>query len=296
MLKDIKIWMVCHQQAFWDSISMLLRAPVATLMMVVVIALALSLPALFWLLTTNIKQLTINFQQGEQISLYLPVSLSQVEQNKVLQQVRQTAGVRDARYISAAEGLAELQKHQGLKDVGQYLANNPIPAVIQVTPQQQFNTPEMMHQLAEKFKSYQNIDQVQFDLQWVARLHAILSFVEALTEGLIILLGLAVAMIIAHTIRLAVHKRHEQVQILKLIGATDAYIARPFLYSGFWFGFMSAVLALLMAQGFLWHLSAFEIDDIKLSISFNQTLSFTAVATLLGWLSAWVAVKRQLKF
>lgn len=302
MLKRIRMQLLGHRQALVSSMKALCDTPLATCMTLTVIAISLTLPALFWLLSTNIKQLTSGWQQGEHISLYLQVSLSEAEQSALLQKVRQTEGVAVATLISAREGLVQLQQQEGLRDVSQYLETNPLPAVIDVLPAPLLNTPEKIQALFQQLKAYPHVEQVKLDMQWIARLYAILGFVTALAKAFMMLLGFAVVMIIGNTLRLAVHKRHEEVQVLKLIGATDAYIARPFLYSGLWFGFIGALFALLLMKLFVLSLSSvfhellilYHIQYVALSFSWIEAFYLVCIAMGLGWLGARLSIKRQL--
>lgn len=302
MLKRIRMQLMGHHQAMVSSIKALCDTPLATCMTLTVIAISLTLPALFWLLSTNIKQLTADWQQGEHISLYLHVSLSEAEERDLLKQVRQTDGVASAVLISAREGLAQLQQQEGLRDVSQYLETNPLPAVIDVIPAPSLDTPEKIAVLFQQLKVYPHVEQAKLDMQWIARLYAILGFVTALAKAFMLLLGFAVVMIIGNTLRLAVHKRHEEVQVLKLIGATDAYIARPFLYSGLWFGFIGAMFALVLMKLFVMSLSSvfhellilYHVQYVAMSFSWTEAFYLVCIAMCLGWLGARLSIKRQL--
>jgi len=164
------------------------------------------------------------------------------------------------------------------------------------------NTPEKIASLFHQLKAYPHIEQAKLDMQWVARLCTMLGFVSVLSKSLMLLLGFAVVMIIANTLRLSVHKCHEEVQVLKLIGATDAYIARPFLYSGLWFGFIGAVVALALMQLFLLSVSSvlhqllelYHIQDAALSFTWIQAITLIGVAMGLGWLGARISIRRQI--
>ena len=302
MLGAVGVFLACHRQAFISSAKTLCRTPLATVMTLIVIAIALTLPALFWVLTSNVKHLTSSWQQGGHISLYLHVPLAEPEEQALLARVRRTNGVAVASFKSAADGLAELQQQEGMEDLMQYLPENPLPAVIDVTPTEKMNSPEKMAQLFGQLKAYAHVEQAKLDMQWIARLHIILRFVTLLMQALMLLLGFAVVMIIGNTLRLAVHKRHEEVQVLKLIGATDAFIVRPFLYSGLWYGLGGALGACLLIQLFLWSLTPvlqqllmlYQVSYPALGLSFLQALVLMGVAMGLGWLGARLSVKRQL--
>lgn len=302
MLKSIRIALTGHRQALLQSFKTLMDTPFATFMTLTVIAVALTLPALFWLLSTNIKQLTTSWQQGEHIALYLQVGLSEGDQQQLLKKIRTTQGVANAVLISPQEALRSLQQQEGLQDVNQYLTENPLPAVIDVTPEESFNQPETLNTLFQHLSAYPHVEQAKLDMQWVSRLYAILSFVTALAKAFMILLGFAVIMIIGNTLRLAIHKHYNEVKVLKLIGATNAYIARPFLYSGLWFGFLGAILALVLVYIFLWSLTAafhevlvlYHLQSMQIIFSWQACIALILIAMTLGWLGARLSIGRQL--
>ena len=224
MLTKARALLAFHLQAALLSFNALLRSPLATMMTVLVIAITLALPALFWVMTDNMKQLTTHWQRSGHISLYLKSSLSPMDGMVVLLRARGEAGVEHATMTSAAQGLAQLQRQEGMQDLMQYLPDNPLPAVIDVDPAVTMDTPEKLQQLYSRLKSYPEVDQAKLDMQWVERLQAILRLTGKLADGLMILFALAVVLIIGNTLRLAVHNRYEEIQVLKLIGAKNAFI------------------------------------------------------------------------
>lgn len=299
---SIRRFLAQHRQALVGSVAMWKDAPLATMMTFMVIAVALTLPALFWLLSLNVKHLTATWQQGQHVELYLKPGMSQLLQNQALRRVRETEGVESATLISPQEGLAELEQQEGLNDVGMYLDTNPLPAVIEVLPDEMLDAPEKLQMLIQVLKTYQDVEQVKLDMQWITRLYAILGFLSALAKSLMILLGFAVIMIIGSTLRLAIERRHEEIQVLKLIGATDGYIARPFLYSGLWYGLGGALIALFLVTLFVSSLMSvldelltlYHIQYTSLSCSVFEVAIFVLAAVFLGLLGALLSVKRQL--
>ena len=302
MLKTLQAHFSYHLHAAISSLNSLLKKPVATAMTVIVIAITLALPTLFWVLSDNLDQLTTNWKRGGHISLYLKKGLSSHEETEFLSRVIETVGVGNASMTSPAQGLAELKKQEGMEYIMAYLPENPLPAVIEVVPALDINTPEKLQQLYNQLKAYSTVEQAKLDMQWINRLHAILGFLAKTAHGLMILLACAVILIVGNTMRLAIHNRHEEIQVLKLIGATDPYIIRPFLYSGIWYGLGGAVLAVLLVNIFILSLSiavnklaaVYEMHYSLLGLSIRQISLLITSAILLGWLGARLSVKRQL--
>ncbi len=302
MLTNMRALLVFHLQAALTSLNSLCRMPLATMMTVLVIAITLALPALFWVMTDNMKQLTMNWQRGGHISLYLKSSLSSEDGVAFLLRVRGAVGVGHATLKSAAEGLAELQQQEGMQDIMRYLPENPLPAVIEVVPALDVNTPEKLKQLYLQLKAYPQVEQAKLDMLWVNRLRAILGFTAKLADGLMILLALAVVLIIGNTLRLAIHNRYEEIQVLKLIGAKNSFIVRPFLYSGIWYGLAGAIFAVLLVNIFMLSLTVvanqlaavYQMHYSLVGLSTRQISLLVLSAIILGWLGAYVSVKRQL--
>ncbi|KTD52742.1 permease-like cell division protein FtsX [Legionella quateirensis] len=302
MLKRTQSLFVYHVQAATQSFNLLCRKPLGTMMTVIVIAIALALPALFWVFTDNLGNLTIGWQRGGHISLYLKPSLTQAEQVKLLEKVRSTEGTGQATLKSSEDGLAELTQQEGMHDIMRYLPENPLPSVIEIVPALIIDSPAKLDLLSRQLKALPEVEQVKLDMEWISRLHAILGFAANLANALMALLALAVVLIIGNTLRLAIRNRQEEIQILKLIGATDAFILRPFLYSGIWYGMAGAIFAVFLVNIFILSLGvvvnqlavAYQMHYPLAGLSIRQILLLVIFAIILGWLGARLSVKRQL--
>ncbi|CEK11697.1 permease-like cell division protein FtsX [Legionella hackeliae] len=302
MLKIIRSLASYHLQAASNSLNLLCRKPMATMMTVIVIAITLTLPALFWVFSDNLEKMTNNWQKGGHISLYLKPGLTSAQEIAVLEQVQAVEGVGKASLKTPAEGLTELQQQEGMHDIMRYLPENPLPAVIEVVPAVAINQPFQVEQLYTRLQALPQIEQAKLDMEWLTRLHAILGFANKAAHAVMALLASAVVLIIGNTLRLAIHNRHEEIQVLKLIGATDSFIARPFLYSGIWYSLAGAILAVLFVNIFMLSFavaikqlaSAYQMNYPIMGLSVKQAYLLVLVSTLLGWLGARLSVNRQL--
>lgn len=302
MLTRLQKLLAYHMQAAINSLIDLCRQPLATAMTVIVIAITLTLPALLWVLTDNITEFTKDWERGGHISLYLDMHLPQSDSLSLLNTVQHIAGVGSAVLKTSEQGLLELQREEGMQDLMSDLPENPLPDVIDVIPSPNLNTPAELKALHARLKALPGVDDAQLDVEWVSRLHALLNISKNFTNGLIILLALTVILIIGNTLRLVINKRQEEVQVLKLIGASEQYIMRPFLYSGLWYGFGGALLALIFVSLFMLSLglavkelaSAFQVHVSWFGLSFRQVCGLIVCSTFLGWLGACFSVKRQL--
>ncbi|HHF7366941.1 TPA: permease-like cell division protein FtsX [Legionella bozemanae] len=302
MLKQAQAILAYHLQAAIQSLNLLCRRPLATMMTSLVIAIALALPALFWVFSDNIAKLTASWQKGGHISLYLKPGLSEAEQQLVLQKVRETDGVAQVSLKSSRDGLSELTQQEGMQDIMRYLPENPLPAVVDVVPALIIDSPAKLDLLARKLQTIAQVENAKVDMEWISRLHALLGFAAKFADALLALLAMAVIMIVGTTLRLALHSRQEEIQVLKLIGAKDPFILRPFLYSGVWYGALGAVFAVFMVNIFIFSLEA-AVDQLAVayqmhyplkSLSVRQILLLVLFAVILGWMGARLSVKRQL--
>lgn len=302
MLSHAKKIAATHLYSAINSFNVLCRRPLATLITVVVIAITLTLPTLFWVLTNNLRELTVGWQQSGTISLYLKPALTLMQQKQLLVNVRKLNGVGEALLKTPVEGLHELEQQEGMNDIMRYLPENPLPPVIEVIPGLTVNTPEDMQQLFNRLQALPQVEQTKLDMEWVRRAHAILGVAGEIADALMILLASAVVLIVGNTLRLAIHNRSEEIRVLKLIGASDSFIVRPFLYSGIWYGLIGAIFAVLFVNIFMFSI-AVSLQDLVAAyhmryplkgLSVSQAYLIVLIAIGLSWLGARLAVQRQL--
>ena len=302
MLSAIRRLISCHVQAAILSFNQLLKKPMATLLTIVVIAISLALPALLWTFTDNLGRVTANIHRGGNISLYLKTQLSTEEQQAFLNQIRSLPGVGQATLKPPQEGLAELAGQNGMGDIINLLPENPLPAMITGVPAIAFNEPSKIEHLYQQLKTSSEVELAKLDMKWVNRIDAIFDFAQQLSKTLMLLLALAVILVVGNTMRLAIYTRHEEIQILKLIGATDPFILRPFIYSGIWYGVIGAIIAVLLVNITILSLGlavnklafVYQISYPLHGMTSKQTLQLLGFAIILGWLGARLSVKRQL--
>lgn len=302
MLNQIRSLATYHVQAATHSFNTLCAKPLATMMTVIVIAIALTLPTLFWVFTDNLSQLTSNWQRSGHISLFLQPTLTNQAQQDLLHQLQAEKGVEKAVLKTPDEGMSELQQQEGMQDIMRYLPVNPLPAVVEIIPAKSVKTGLEIKQLFERLKQLPQVEQAKLDVEWINRLNALMGFAEKAAKALMLLLALAVVLVVGNTMRLALHNRHNEVRVLKLIGATDDYIVRPYLYSGIWYGLMGAVFAVLFVNIFMLSIAVavqelaltYQMQYPMLGLSVKQAYTIVLVAIVLGWLGAKLSIKRQL--
>jgi cell division transport system permease protein len=278
------------------------KTPMATAMTLLVLAVIWVLPVVLWLLTYTMHDWMEGLESKQTIALYLKSDLTATAVEAALVRVRAAEGVDNVTLITPAQGLQLLQDDPSLRDSVKSLPTNPLPPLLEVVPLATWDTPEKIAALFTELKQQPEVDLAQLDLHWVMQLYAVMQCMRAVTYALMALLGLAVVMIISNTLRLVVNTQYEELQVLKLIGASDAFILRPFLYAGLGYGLGGALLALGLLQLFFAWLdpairqlfSAYQLHYTGLSLDGWQVLKFFALALFSGWLAAGVAVRRQL--
>lgn len=295
-----RAWARHHRAMAVDSARRLLRRPLGSLLTMLAIAIALVLPAGLWLTLDSARLLDAQLEQSATLTTYLEEGVGEAEAGRIEQALAAQAGVASTRLITAAEGMAEFQQALGLEDALARLETNPLPASIVVHPVDA--DPVAVRRLAEGLAAMPGVDEVRLDLAWLERLRHLAALGQRVTLALGVLFGLGVLLVVGNTIRLAVESRRQEIEVVTLIGATHAFVRRPFLYSGAWFGLGGGLLAWgLLSLGSDW--LAAPVSALAASYGASFTLPrlgaegstmLLGCSTLLGWLGAWLAVSRHL--
>jgi cell division transport system permease protein len=299
----IKAYLQLHAQALFSSLGRLVRTPVTFSMTVAVLALAISLAGGFYLLLANIQQLTGDLEASNQISIFLKPEISVDDGQNLTDVLQNNPHITDVLFISKQQAMEEFKQYSGFGEALDALAGNPLPNVIQVLPKNTLSDDALFEKLTSKLEQLPEVDFVQVDMAWLKRLQAMLHLAN---RGIVILnslLALAILFITGNTIRLELQNRKEEVLIAKLVGATDGFIRRPFLYSGFWYGFIAGLCAwilitiiVLLIQHPLEQLS--ELYDERFDVRYlnlKETFLMLLTSSGLGMLGAGLVLYRQIQ-
>ncbi|MFP8968150.1 permease-like cell division protein FtsX [Pokkaliibacter sp. CJK22405] len=297
----LRAWARHHRQEGRTSLGKLLRSPLSSMMTLLVIAIALALPGLLYVVFNNVSQLSGELGQSTRVTVYLTDAVSQEEGESLAYELSRDNLWQDVRYISKAQALKEYEDLSGLTDVLEGLDTNPLPAVIVLQPARQLTSLQASMSL-EKLKAMPEVEDAQLDLEWVQRLHAILDIAKRVVIALSGFFGVAVLLVVGNTIRLSIESRREEIVVIKLVGGTNAYVRRPFLYTGLWYGLFGGLLAWLLVSIALWWLSEpvtqlgmlYQSSFNLTGLDLQATCSMLASAVFLGVLGAWLAVGRHL--
>jgi cell division transport system permease protein len=296
-------WLLRHAQNAISALGRLSRNPLSTTMTAAVIGIAIALPSGLHLLIDNVRNLSGSWEGASSISLFLDQSLNDAEAEQVRHTISLRNEVAQATLITKDKALQEFRDLSGFGAALDLLERNPLPAVVLVVPTTAASSAEATARLAGQLESYREIEMAQVDLQWVRRLDAMTRTLERGVIILAALLSAAVLLIVGNTIRLEIQNRHNEIEIVKLVGGTDAFIRRPFLYEGLWYGLIGALiaialvlLALYLMQGPVERLAGLYQSDFDLTLLTSGTfLAILFGSPLLGLAGAWLAVGRHLK-
>lgn len=294
-------YLLRHAQVFFYTLGQMARTPFASLMTIGVIGISLALPTGLYVLVDNAQRLSTGLDGSTRISVFLKISASETQARALMRRLQARDDIQSIRYISPAAALAEFKRLSDFGEAAGGLSENPLPPLLVVTPNKITET--RIEALLARLKRETLVDVVQLDMAWLKRLHAILDIARRAVSILGIVLAAAVALIVGNTIRLAVLNRREEIEVIKLIGGTDAFIRRPFLYSGLLQAALGALLAwlligaiLLSLGGPLSELSALYGSSFSIrGLGFGSGLALIAGGGALGWLGALIAVSRHLR-
>jgi cell division transport system permease protein len=300
---NVQAYFARHAQTLVGSLGRIVNQPFATLMTMGVIAVALALPLFLNLLLTNVRTATGNWNDAFDLSVYMDKKASAARVQSLAKQLRARGDVALVRVVTADQALAEFRDDSGFGKALDALSDNPLPDTLIVTPTLAASTPQGTDALKGAIAAMADVQTVQLDTEWVKRLHAMLDIlrrVVVLTGGL---LGAGVVLIVGNTIRLDILNRRTEIEVMKLVGASDGFARRPFLYSGIWYGLGGGLLALSLVAVAAAVLGG-PVDSLaKLygSQFHLQGLRFTTGALVLGlamclaWLGSWLAATRHIR-
>ena len=298
----ISSWFARHVRTSVGSLGRLVRQPFASAMIVLVIAVTLAIPAALNLVIKNARSVSEGWDNALDFSVYLRSATSEDEARGLARLIDQRADVASVELITASEALEEFKLQSGFGAALDQLQDNPLPHTLVVRPSPS-NTAQSMSLLQEELANLPESDAVQVDTEWVQRFHAILDIVrQAIAIGAT-LLGVAIIVIIGNTIRLDIQNRREEIEVTKLIGASNAFVRRPFLWSGFWYGLFGGLLALALVQYGLYLLQQpvarlaglYQSGVVVMNLDGLEMLAILGIGVLLGLVGSWFAASRHMR-
>jgi cell division transport system permease protein len=294
-------WIAHHRDSARDSLARQRRAPLQHFLTAMVIGITLALPALFTIAIENLQHLGERWDGAPRLSVFLQRNITADEIQQIKNTLQQQPAVSVVALITPEQGLASFEKSVGLSDTLELLEENPLPPLLTVEFKNNTGI-DSLHTLQKDWNKLPHVDKVQADMEWVQKLFRMMQLGERITIALAVLLGLGALLSVGNTIRLAIENRRAEIIVAKLVGATDAFVRRPFLYSGFWFGLSGGIVAvLLVIAGYysvisrVAELAALYNSDFALrGLDLFTAASLLFVGIVLGMLGAWLAVGQHL--
>lgn len=302
--RSLASWWNQQKQAIDFSLKRLWFNPISAWITLIAIALALSLPTSMHVLVKNLQNLTHGNQSVPTISLFLKPNVTEQQANDLAELVKSQPEVLSTTVVTKDQALQDFKKISGLADTLTTLGENPLPNIVIITPKlnELGETDADLDGFSKRLKTYKEIEDVQIDVEWIQRLRAILKIADRIVAVVAALLAITVLLVVGNTIRLDIENRKDEIRVTRLIGATNRYIRRPFLYGGLWLGLFGGIISLLVVNIALLFLidpvnklsalygSSFNLGGIDLS----TTLQVLVISSALGLIGAWLAVNRYL--
>jgi cell division transport system permease protein len=300
----VTAWLTRHAQTMVGSLGRLSQQKLSTLLTMLVIGIALALPTCLHLFVTNAQRATGDWNRAVDISVFLKRPTSVEEARRIVDRVRQRRDVAEVEFISADDALKEFRRSSGFGEAIDALNDNPLPHALIVRPTTDYATPEALDSLSSSLREIPSVDVVQLDTAWVERLNAILAAIARAIVIATAVLALGVLVIVGNTIRLDIQNRRAEIEITKLVGGSDGFVRRPFLYSGVWYGLGGGLLA--------WVIVAIVVGALRdpvgriaalygsqfnlLALDFRASFALLGAGAALGWLGSFLAATRHLRY
>lgn len=295
-------WLAHHSTTAIESLLRLLRSPLQSLLTWLVVAVAVALPAALYVVLSNVQNLGYSWQESSQLSVFIQRDARPEAVQSLRAALLARPDVEAVEHIPPDAALEEFKRYSGLGRVVESLEQNPLPDVLLIQPNEKGAGPKALEQLQAALEKELLVAEVRVDMAWVKRLQQMMQLGQRAVLALAGLLALGVLLAIGNTIRLAIENRRDEILVVKLVGGTDAFVRRPFLYTGFWYGLGGGLLALVLLGLGLWWLSGpvgrlaqeyqseFRLSGLEWAVSIQLVL----LAGLLGLAGAWLAVARHL--
>lgn len=296
-------WQEQWRYALRGTVSDMWRQPLATLLTVMVIAISLTLPSVCYMVWKNVSQAATQWYPAPQLTVYLSKTLDDTAAENVTAQLKQLDGVKNVDYLTREEALNEFRNWSGFGGAMDMLEQNPLPAVAIITPKLDFQSADTLASLRERVAKVQGVDEVRMDDSWFARLAALSGLVGQIAEIIGLLMVIAVFLVIGNSVRLSIFARRDTINVQKLLGATDGFILRPFLYGGAMLGFSGAVLSLILSEVLVLRLQSVVAQVAQVfgtsfdleGFSWDEALLLLLIAAIIGWIAAWMATVQHLR-
>ena len=291
-----------HFQQIFSSFAELWKTPFSTLMTIFVLGVALSLPSVFHVLYKNVERVSGQWNKASEVSLFLKKDLSEQRVQVLINKLSLYPEIETVTYISSHQALEEFKEMSGFSKALSYLDENPLPAVLVVTPTRQTMNIAGSKLLVAKLQRERDVDLVRVDIDWIEKLHSILSVVIDIVMAIALLLIISVLLVVSNTIGLNILNQRAEIEVLKLVGATNRFIQRPFVYTGIWYGLLGGLIAWLLTfllvqwlhSGVASLMGLYQLDFRISGMNLQEIAILLGSSSFLGFMASYISVRRYL--
>jgi cell division transport system permease protein len=299
----MKQWFERHVQTLVGSLGRLWQQPFAAMLTIGVIGVALALPACLHVLVQNVRVASGGWNSALDISVYMKPGASLEQTQRAAERIRQRRDVDEVTLIEADVALAEFRRSSGFGAALDALKSNPLPNALVVRPDTEYREAGRVEELSRELEKIDGVDIVQLDTEWVSRFNAMLDVIRRGVFLAAVLFALGILVIIGNTIRLDIENRRGEIEVTKLVGGSDAFVRRPFLYNGVWYGLAGGITAGVIVTIVVVVLSApvqriaglygsrFELQGV----GFAGWVALLLGGAVLGWLGSFIVATRELR-
>ena len=303
LIQKIASWAISHARQATASLGDLWRTPGPSLMTILVLGFSLSLPAAFYLVSKNGNQIAQSWSTPAQISVFLKKSQPTKQVEGLVEELEQWPQIEAVEWYSKDDALMEFKETSGFGNALNYLDDNPLPDVLILNPVKAYQAPDAAHELVVALEKLPQVSMVKLDIQWLERLNALVDMIKDTMGALAALLCFSVVLVVGNTIRLAILSRKTEIEVMKLVGATDQFIQRPFLYAGVWYGVFGAFLSWIVTTLLIWWLERaigqltqlYHFPISLLGLEPSESLMMVFVASGMGLLGSWLSVQQHIR-
>lgn len=302
-VQQILMFFTSHFRQCISALGEIIRTPLASFMTIAVLGISITLPATLYVLVENLSNISSDTSQAAEISVFIQSNASDADIQQLVRRLRTWPEIESLVLISADDALEEFRQLSGFGDAVNYLDENPLPNVLLVYPEQRYGSPAAAQTLLDKIVQQREVDSGKLDIEWLERLHAIMAVANELVTMISLLLFFAVILIVGNTIRLNIFNKRNEILVMKLVGATDSFIQRPFLYTGFWYGLLGGVIAWITVAFLLWWMSSSITDILSLynqdfdlaGLSISTLFSMLGISVFMGLAGSTISVGRYVR-
>ncbi|QXX81375.1 MULTISPECIES: permease-like cell division protein FtsX [Providencia] len=296
-------WREQWRYSWLNALADMLRQPLATFLTIMVIAISLTLPSLCYVVWKNVSQAAAQWYPTPQLTVYLDKSLDEQGGQNVVTQLQALEGVDHVNYLSRDQAMSEFRSWSGFSTALDMLEENPLPAVAIITPKIDFEGSDVLTTLRDRVGQVDGIEEVRMDDSWFARLASLTGLVGKIASVIGILMIVSLFLVIGNSVRLNIFARRDTINVMKLIGATDGFIMRPFLNGGIVLGGVGAIISLAMTFLLVWQLgsgvaqvaSVFGTQFHIEGLLWEESLLILLLSAMVGWIAAWLATLQHLR-